>query len=114
VQPENLFFALVRDGRSVPLPLLLHAGADADLLRQSVDAREALYADVAGAELPLSVSAAQVVEEARTAAAQRKRGYFSAVDLLVALLSDAGGVAAGVLVAAGADIAKLQAEVEKM
>jgi hypothetical protein len=51
-----------------------------------------------------------VLDAAKDTATKRKRLYFSMHDLLAALVSDESSVAAGILVAAGGDLAKLPAQ----
>ena len=102
VEPHNLFVALLRGERTLPLTFVTgEGGADIARLRALLGDRLAPFAESQVTELPFSAESRGIIEAATAAAAERRSPYVTILHVLQQLVAADSGPVAELIAGAG-------------
>ena len=112
---EHILLGLIREGTGVAAMVLTNLGLDLESVRQAVeDSVEAGGSTMTIGEIPLNQSAKKALELAVEEAKTLGHNYVGTEHLLLGLLREKHGVAAGVLSSLGVDLEAVRKEVLRL
>ena len=111
VGTEHLLLGLVRESEGVAAQVLQKMGVSLQRVRQEIEAEVQPMGEVTGAEPKLTPKAKRVLELAADEARRMRHNYIGTEHLLLALLREKDGVAAGVLRKLGLNLEKVRMQV---
>jgi hypothetical protein len=111
VGPEHLLLGLIYDGEGVAATVLESLGISLDELRHEIEERIGRGQDTVAGDIPFTPLARRTLESSLRQALQLGHNYLGTEHMLLGLLCVADSVAAQVLVASGADHARVQERV---
>jgi ATP-dependent Clp protease ATP-binding subunit ClpC len=116
VGSEHMLLALIAEGEGVATAVLQTMDVDLQKLRDNVlmAVKSGSAAQATGPDLPYTSRAKKVLELSMSEARELSHGYVGTEHLLLALIREERGIAAQMLVAAGASLPKVRAEVVRL
>ena len=111
VGTEHLLLGLVRESEGVAAQVLQKMGVSLQRVRQEIEAEVQPMGEATGAEPKLTPKAKRVLELAADEARRMRHNYIGTEHLLLALLREKDGVAAGVLRKLGLNLEKVRMQV---
>jgi ATP-dependent Clp protease ATP-binding subunit ClpA len=116
VGTEHILLGLVREGEGVASTALQNLGVDQDQLRDTIEAvvKTGSLSARTGPDLPYTSRAKKVLELAMKEARELNHSYVGTEHLLLGLIAEGKGIAAQVLVDAGATLDAVRAEVVRI
>ncbi|HVF10416.1 MAG TPA: ATP-dependent Clp protease ATP-binding subunit, partial [Abditibacteriaceae bacterium] len=111
VGTEHLLLGLVRESEGVAAQVLQKMGVSLQRVRQEIEAEVQPMGESTGAEPKLTPKAKRVLELAADEARRMRHNYIGTEHLLLALLREKDGVAAGVLRKLGLNLEKVRGQV---
>ena len=116
VGTEHILLGLIREGEGVGATLLQNLGAELDAVRQGIEetVKKGKAAQTAGPDPPYTSRAKKVLELAMEETRALHHSYVGTEHLLLGLLAEGKGIAAGVLGSFGVTIDGARAEVRRI
>ena len=115
VRTEHILLALCRDPESTAVRALAGLGADADALTAAIERQVPPGIPTVDVnDLPFAPRAKKVIERAIEESGRLNHDYIGTEHLLLGLLKEGEGLAAGMLQEQGIDLVRVQAEIERL
>jgi ATP-dependent Clp protease ATP-binding subunit ClpC len=111
---EHILLGLLKEGDGVAVKVLTGLGVDLEKIRQAVEASIGRGEKTVSGEIGLTPRAKRVIELAVDEARRLHHNYIGTEHLLLGLLREGEGVAAGVLEGFGITLEKVRAEVVRL
>jgi ATP-dependent Clp protease ATP-binding subunit ClpC len=113
VGTEHILLGLIREGQGVAATVLQNLNAELDEVQQNIEdtVTKGKTSQITGPDLPYTSRAKKVLELAMSEARELDHAYVGTEHLLLGLLAEAKGIAAGVLGSFGVTLEKARAEV---
>jgi len=113
VGTEHILLGLIREGGGIAATVLQNLSVELDDIQQKIEGivKKGASNVTGGPELPYTSRAKKVLELAMSEAAQLNHSYVGTEHLLLGLLAEGKGIAAGVLDSFGVTLEKARAEV---
>src|SRR5271165_6560776 len=111
---EHLLLGLVREGEGVAAKVLSNLGVELNKVRSAVESIIGRGDRVVLGDIGLTPRAKKVIELAVDEARRFKHHYISTEHLLLGLVREGNGIAAGVLESLGVNLEKLRAQTIQM
>src|SRR5690242_21733275 len=115
VGTEHILLGLIREGEGVAATVLQNLSVELDEIQQKIEetVKKGKAAQTTGPDLPYTSRAKKVLELAMSEASELNHSYVGTEHLLLGLLAEGKGIAAGVLDSFGVTLEKARAEVRR-
>ncbi len=114
IGPEHILLGLIREGNGVGVRVLFNLGVDLNRIRAAIEFIMGRGEAPSHGEVGLTARAKKVIELAVDEARSYSHNYIGTEHLLIALLREGEGIAAGVLASLGISLEKVRAETTKV